>query len=568
MQQVSKRHFLAQVWRLTYPYWRSAEWKSAWGLLIAVIALAVGLVYFSVLLNEWNRDFYNSIQEKDAQAFKDQLIFFCGLAVVYIIMAVYSSYLQSLLQMRWRRWLTEQYFARWLDGRTFYTLELTARDTDNPDQRMAVDLDLFTDYTLSLTLGLMRNILSLVSFSVILWGISGSVELFGITIPAYMFWAALVYAIAGTALTHWIGRRLVPLNNQQQRYEADLRFNLIRTRENAESIALYNGADDERRTLLRRFSFVWDNFIALINQRKRLTWFTSFYGQAAIVFPFVVAAPRYFSGAIQLGELMQISSAFGRVQDGLSWFIDAYTSLAAWKATADRILGFQASIEHAQQETHTLQATASADSALRVSQLQLQLPNGQTLLQAEQLQINPGDTLLVTGESGSGKSTLFRALAGIWPFVHGQLTLPAGARVLFLPQKPYLQIASLRANLCFPAPEDAFAEQRLLQVLEQCRLAHLSGRLNEIEHWAQSLSPGEQQRLAIARALLQQPQWLFLDEATSALDEASEQRMYQLLQEYLPDTTLISIAHRPSVAVFHQRRWHLDGHGQVHESAL
>ncbi|HXH02789.1 MAG TPA: ABC transporter ATP-binding protein/permease, partial [Candidatus Competibacteraceae bacterium] len=363
----------------------------------------------------------------------------------------------------------------------------------------------------------------------------------------------------GSWLTHIIGRPLIRLNNDRQRFEANLRFNLIRVRENAESIALYDGAADERRALMQRFGDVWDNWLRLMKRQKRLGWFTIFYDYAASPFPLVMAAPQYFTGAIQLGQLMQIANAFGQVQGGLSWFVSAYTTLATWKATTDRILGFHHAVEQARAEGGAIELGRNGDESLQVEGLELALPDGKTLVSQAGFSVRPGERVLVTGPSGSGKSTLFRALAGIWPFGRGRVRLPASGRAFFLPQRPYLPIASLRAALCYPSPEGAFDDAAIREALELCRLSHLSGRLDEVRHWARELSPGEQQRLAVARALLQKPDWLFLDEATSALDEATERQLYQVLSERLPDTTVISIGHRPTLAAFHCRRLHIDG---------
>ena len=552
--------FPKRVWRLTYPYWQSDEKWRAWGLLILILVLNLGGVYLLYRLNKWNQAFYDSLEQKNAKAFWEQIWVFCTIATFWVLVAVYKAYVAQVLQMRWRNWLNKNFLDRWLKNKTYYRMELARNETDNPDQRIAEDLNKYTADTIGLAVGLLNATVTLVTFVGVLWVLSGALKftLAGseITIPGYMVWGCIVYALAGSLITHWVGRPLIHLNFMQQRYEADFRFDLIRVRENSEQVALYQGEPSEHKHLLGRFDSVMDNFWRLIKANKRLGWFTFSFGQAAVIFPFFLAGSRYFSGAITLGVLMQISSAFGRVQDGLSWFVDNYTNLAAWRATADRLLQFQAAMDRVENHAQVVQieSSASADSTLHVDDVSLALPNGQVLLNAASLTINPGDKLLLSGTSGAGKSTLFRAIAGIWPFGRGRVRRPEGKRTLFLPQKPYLPIGSLRDTVSYPGKPGEFSDDAIVAALRSCKLEGLTTRLDEQQHWGQQLSPGEQQRLAFARALLHKPDWLFMDEATSALDEATEQEMYRLLNEHLPTSTFVSIAHRPSAAAFHTRR--------------
>ncbi|MCP8463787.1 ABC transporter ATP-binding protein/permease [Pseudomonas sp. ZM23] len=550
-----RSHFFKRVWQLTTPYWRSEEKGMAWLLLIVVIVLSLVGVGLNVWLNSWYRDFYNALQNKDLKSFIHLMLMFCGIAAVFILTAVYRLYLTQMLTIRWRRWLTERHFAAWLGDKNYYRLEQRGH-TDNPDQRLSEDLNSFTDTTLTLGLGLIRNLVSLVSFSVILWGVSGSIELFGITIAGYMFWAALLYAAVGSWLTHLIARRLIGLNNRQQRYEADLRFGLVRVRENAESIALYNGEANENERLMTRFRNVWGNFWELMKVQKRLTFFSSGYAQVATVFPFIVAAPRYFSGQIQLGELMQINSAFGNVQDGLSWFIDAYASLANWRATCDRLLSFRSAMAETTHESANIDVRKTGGD-LQLQHLSLCLSDGRELLEPSSLTVKTGEHLLIGGPSGGGKSTLLRAMSGLWRFGSGVVQMP-DARCLFVPQKPYLPIGTLAQALSYPEQAGQYSAEHLAEVLRLCRLETLIPRLDDADHWQRVLSPGEQQRLAVARALLYAPSWLFLDEATSALDEADEAALYQVLLEQLPGVTLVSIGHRASLKRFHPRQLRLE----------
>jgi len=553
--------FLIDLWALTRPYWTSAERWTARGLLALIVALNLGLVYVNVLINKWNNDFYNTLQSMDKDGFFHQLLRFSLLAAAYIVIAVYQLYLNQMLQIRWRRWLTEHYLRDWIGERVYYRMQLTDRGTDNPDQRIADDLAQFCDRTLNLTLGLLSSVVTLASFISILWGLSGTMSfpLNGtqIDIPGYMVWVALVYAFVGSALIHVIGRPLIGLNFNQQKFEANFRFSLVRFRENTEAIALYAGESSEMHRLMHSFTDIVANWWAIMRRQKSLMWFRSGYNQIAVIFPFMVAAPRYFSGAIHLGGLMQTASAFGQVQDALSWFVNAYTQLAEWKATVDRLTGFSNAMYRAREETKTGSgvAVAAHDGAqVAAHDVSIELPGGQALLAPLELVLNPRESVLVTGPSGSGKSTLFRAFAGIWPYGCGTVTMPRAARVLFLPQKPYLTIGSLREQLCYPAAADRFNDAALRAVLESCGLPQLVDRLDEAKHWAQQLSGGEQQRIAIARALLQSPDWLFMDEATSALDEASESQLYRLLRQALPHASVISIGHRSNLARFHQRR--------------
>ena len=567
---IDARTFLGKVWKLTRPYWRSEERWRARGLLIAIVGLTLGLVYINVLLNSWNREFYNSLEQKNYTDFQALILYFCFLAAIYIAAAVYKIYLTQALEMRWRVWLTKQYLGEWLDRQTYYRLELQNRGTDNPDQRIAEDLRLFTGGTLSLSLDLLSSTVTLVSFIAILWNVSGPLSFMlngsNIVIPGYMVWAAILYALVASVLTHTIGRSLIGINFQKERLEADFRFNLVRLRENAEGVALYKGERPEQEGLLARFERIRANWWELMRYTKRLTYFTAGYAQAAVVFPFLVAAPRYFSGAIPLGGLTQIAGAFSSVQDALSWFVNAYGTLASWKASVDRLLTFQQALDRAAadaEQAEGIRVEPAPARNLRAEHLDLALPGGDgksgaVIVADASLEIEPGERVLVTGPSGSGKSTLFRALAGIWPFGSGKITIPAGARVLFLPQKPYIPIASLRDAITFPSPSGAFADEQIREALRACRLDHFADRLDEVQNWSLSMSVGEQQRLAIARALLNKPEWLFLDEATAALDEATEAHLYGLLRERLPNATLVSIAHRPAVAAFHGKRYALE----------
>ncbi|HEX9326294.1 MAG TPA: ABC transporter ATP-binding protein/permease [Reyranella sp.] len=548
--------FIGDWWRLVVPYFKSEERWIAITLLVGAIGLTFGAVGFEVLFNDWNRRFYDSIQNKDEATFWREIIVFSGLAAGFIIIYVSRSIVSPYLRLRWRRWLTRQYLAHWLDGRGYYRIELQ-RTVDNADQRIAEDLRQLGEFTMTLLLGLLQAVATLISFLFILWTLSGPLSLapigLDITIPGYMAWVCLIYAIVGTFLANLVGRRLIPLNFQKQRYEANFRFALVRVRENAEGIALYRGEEREAETLNARFADVFANGWQVLFTQAQLAFYQVSYNQLAIIFPYVVTAPRFFAGAITFGVMTQTASAFGQVQTALSFFIENYTYLAELRAVMDRLMGLQAASD-AKPATAIEVVPDAGRTDLGAAGLTLGLPNGQALLSDATFILPRGRSTLITGVSGSGKSTLFRALAGIWPFGKGQVRVPAGARVLFLPQKPYIPIGTLRDAVKYPDEQSTATDDDIIAALQAVKLGHLASRLDEVAHWTNILSGGEQQRVAAARALVFKPDWLFLDEATASLDEAMETAIYEALKQRLPATTLVSIGHRPSLRQWHDRQ--------------
>lgn len=560
-RQKNKKFEWRAVWKLISPYWRSEEKWSAYVYLTAVVALALAMVYLSVLFNDWNRDFYNALENKNYVEFKEQLGRFSLLAFIFIAVAIYKIYLTQGLEIKWRNWMTRQYIGEWLDKQAYYRIEQD-RSADNPDQRIAEDLKNLTSGSLSLSLGLLSSVVTLVSFIGILWTVSGPISIMlnkqEWTIPGYMVWFALAYAGCGSILVAWIGKPLVMQNFNQQRYEADFRFGLIRIRENAEAVALYKGENQEKTQLDNQFSSIRKNWWAIMKTTKRLNVASTFYAQFAVIFPFLVGAPRYFSGAITLGGLMQISSAFGQVQSSLSWFIDAFSQLADWKASVNRLAEFHTAITAARDQQAGIKIIRNNVGAILFEKTKLCLPNGVSLNQTFDAIISPGQRILLTGPSGCGKSTLFRAIADIWPYGEGVIEIPAAMKLLFLPQRSYLPIGSLRDSINYPSGADAYKDRAIQHYLELCRLPHLIDWLDEHDNWSQRLSPGEQQRLAFVRALLTKPDVLFLDEASSALDAETEQAMYELILAEIPDAAVVSIAHRPAVAQYHQIHWRFE----------
>jgi putative ATP-binding cassette transporter len=555
------RSTLATVWRIAAPYFRSEDKLAGRGLLAAVIAIELALVALDVLLNQWNNRFYNALQEKNWDVFVREIGFFCVLATSNVVLSIYQLYLNQWLQIRWRRWMTTRYLGEWLQGANHYRMQLQGDAADNPDQRITDDVKLFVERTLDIGVGLLSSVVTLVSFVIILWGLSAAAPLtvFGseFAIPGYLVWGALIYAIFGTALTQWIGSPLVRLDFQQQRFEADFRFNLVRVRENSEQIALLQGESAERQRLSERFSRVVENWYAIMSRTKRLTAFTRSYSQAAVIFPYILVAPAYFADKIQLGGMMQTASAFSSVQTALSFFVSIYRTLAEWRAVVARLDGFEMAIASAATlatgaDSIDVVSKAGSDK-IDLEQLLVRLPNGTPLVSADSFSILGNERTLVTGPSGAGKSTLFRAIAGIWPFGSGSIAIPAKAKLMMLPQRPYFPVGSLQAAIVYPAEANAFSSDQVRDALIAVGLPQLAPQLAEEAHWNRMLSLGEQQRLGLARALLHAPQYLFLDEATASLDEASEAALYRLIEEKLPATSIVSIGHRSTLEAFHQR---------------
>ena len=551
---------------LALPYWKSEEKWKALTLLIAIIALNLGMVYIQVLVNEWLREFYDVLQSLDKEAFLGKILRFCLLAGAYIAQAVYMLYLSQMLQIRWRRWLTDKYLRQWLTHKAYYRINFALSATDNPDQRISEDINSCTELTIDLGTNLLNSVATLVSFLGILWVLSGAltIHLGPLTIvkfPGYMVWAALFYSVLGTWLTVKIGNPLVLLNFNQQRFEADFRFSMVRVRENSESIALYGGEKQEEVHLRDRFNILMENFWRIMRRRKRLSWLTNSYSQAAVIFPVLMAAPRFFAGEMHLGGLMQTVGAFAAVHGALSYLITSYTTIARWHAVIDRLSGFTGIMERLQQGAASPQGAERIQTSRKVmtaDSLSVSLPNGRLLVKDLDLNIVPGEHLLITGPSGCGKSTLIRSLAGIWPFCKGTVFLPGSSSMMFLPQKPYLPLGSLRSALCYPHP-DGYRREELIKVLEKCGLEYLVASLDKDDNWSQVLSLGEQQRLAFSRLLLVKPDFVFLDEATASVDERSEAALYELLQRSLPDSAVTSIGHRSTLLAWHSEKLTFQG---------
>lgn len=562
---------VGDIWRLSIPYFRSEDRLPGLVLLGAVIAIELSIVAINVLINQWNARFFNALQDREWNSFVDEIWIFCILAAIFVVLAVYQLYLNQWLQIRWRTWMTKNYLDRWLAQSAHYRMQLLGDAADNPDQRIADDINQFIERTLLITVRLLGAIVTLFSFLAILWSLSEAapLTLFGapVHIPGYLVWAALIYSVLGTALTHWVGWPLAALHFTQQRYEADFRFNLVRVRENSEQIALLRGETAENSRLSDRFGHVIHNFMQLMSRQKKIIFVQTSHSQAAVIFPYIIVSPAYFSSNMPLGTLTQTASAFGSVQESLSFFVTVYRTMAEWAAIIERLSGFNRSLDNAtaMHAASTIAVTPdTAATTVRIDALSVARPDGKNLLAPTQAEILPGERVLLTGPSGSGKSTLFRAIAGLWPFGKGRISIPADARVMVLPQRPYFPMTTLALAVSYPADAGTFDDATLVETLHAVGLDEMVERLHEEAHWNRILSLGEQQRLGIARALLQKPDYLFLDEATASLDEPSEAKLYALLHERLKGTTIVSIGHRSTLTDLHRRHVTLEREGDVH----
>ena len=554
------------AWRLMSSYWHSQEKWKARGLLAGVIALTLGQVYMLVLLNGWNNDFYNALQQRAFESFWPLIGQFAGFAFLHIIFAVYAVYVRQILEIKWRNWMTDKYLDRWLGHQTYYRLQVAGQDDmDNPDQRIADDINSFVNLTLGLFVGVIKQATSLVAFVVILWNLSGYLDIpLGdtvLSVPGYMVFVTLIYSVVGTWLAHKVGRKLIRLNYDQQRFEADFRFSMVRVRENSESVAFYGGEKPELQNFRERFALVIGNFWGLMKRTKLLNFYVNGYAQIAIIVPVLMCAPQYFSGTMQLGGFMQTISAFGRVQDALSYFVESYDSIAQYVAVIRRLGGFAGHMEEAEALTSSFDFTRNTSNALQLWQMDIALPDGRQLAEKLSIAVPAGKRLLISGGSGAGKSTLLRAIAGIWPYGTGEISLPTGWRTMFLPQRPYLPLGSLRRAIYYPQPVPENADDNLAGLLEHFGLQKLAGQLDAVDDWSRILSLGEQQRLAFIRILLLRPDIVFLDESTSALDEPREAQAYEILHQMLPQMAVVSVGHRSSLLNCHDKQLVLAGDG-------
>jgi putative ATP-binding cassette transporter len=552
----------ARIW--PFPAFRARERTLAIMMVAFLVVINQLQVLFSILISFVSRDLFNAIQNYDAPAFWHALLIaFPILAFPYIASLIIEFVVSSTLVIRWRQWLTDYYVGRWLNGHTHYRMGLLGATSDNPDQRIAEDIYRFIDgggtgygiYTF--TILLISTLSSLVSFSILLWTLSSTFTIPGtmIVIPGFLFWCALIYASIGTVLIHLIGAPLSALSFTRQRFEADFRFSLARLREYGEQVALLSGEASEKAVIGGRFGAIVKNYYDIVACRKKMMTFSSSYNQISPFIPYLVAAPFYFAHKITLGIMQQTARAFSEVNSSLTFFVTYYVQLAEYKSVLDRLSLFDQALQQVETRPTTMQTVmAESDSALILKDVSVRLPDGSNLLANVNLQLRQGQDVLLMGPSGSGKSTLFRVVSGIWPYCEGDMNIPAGASFMLLPQKPYMPIGTLRTAVTYPATSDVYDEPTIIAALKAVELGSFADKLDIEDNWSQRLSGGEQQRLAVARAILAKPRWLFLDEATSAMDEPIEERIYASIATHLPDTTIVSIGHRSSLVRLHDRQ--------------
>ena len=552
------------IWQLIKGAWNSEEKWRIRGMFLLLMVLNVASVYLSLSFNEWDGAMTDMVASSDAGAYGDLAQAFLILSVFMILVSAYEPYIQKLLQIKWRIWMTNGYLERWLKKQSYYRMKVMGSDTDNPDQRISEDISLFAELGLTLFLNFVQQGMTVIVFSILLWNLSPLLLVplgeFSFELPGYMFWSVLIFSIGGTFLGHLIGRRLIPIDFDQQRYEADFRFSMMRARENSESIAFYGGEQPEGVGFKLRFANVIKNYWELMKRTKLMNFYNYSFIQVGFVFPILMLIPGYFSGALTMGMLMQAIGAFGSETVALAYFVNVYTTIAEFLAVTRRLSGFTEHIDEVTALEPDVAHKISADPVLALDGLQVQLPNGRTLLQDCSVSLQQGSYTLITGSSGCGKSTLLRTIAGLWPFGHGTLELPEQSKVLFLPQRPYLPLGTLRRAICYPGEELA-DDAQLSRLLQAVGMERLAKKLDQAEDWSRILSLGEQQRIAFARVLLAKPQWAFLDESTSALDESWERKMYGLLKQELPETGVVSVGHRSSLFVQHDKELHLAGDG-------
>jgi len=547
-----------QFRRLAWPYFNPVRSPLPLAWLALIIFMTLFAVRLNVLFSFWYNGFYSAMQNLDAKAFWFMLLVFATLATIHVGRELLNYYLDQAFLLRWRVWLTNQLVERWLDKQAYFRSQYVLESADNPDQRIQQDADTFVRSSLALSMGLLSAMVSLVAFSIILWSLSGPLVLFGWEIPRAMVFAVYVYVIFATVFALKLGRPLILLNFRNEQFSANFRYALVRLREYGESIAFYGGETVERANLLARFGAVIRNLWAIVFRSIKFQGFNLAISQAAVVFPFIVQAPRLLSKQISLGDVMQTAQSFGEVEGALSFFRSSYDEFASYRAVINRLSGFLDSMDAAGQLASV--KIESGTQQLTVESLTVRTPACVVLVEGLSLQLAPASSLLIRGQSGIGKTTLLRAVAGLWPYAEGKIIRPIHPQSLFLPQKPYLPLGTLRSALYYPSTMKI--DSQAATVLCQCHLGHLVAHLDEDADWAGTLSLGEQQRLAIGRILLNCPELVFLDEASSAMDEGLEYAMYQLLRTSLPQAILVSVGHRSSLLDFHTQELELLGEGK------
>ena len=579
------RRALADTWRLAAPYFwvkdkgefslgrfGAYRMQERWFALLAlafIIVSNLGQVYVTVRLNYWNNRFYTAMQERNGPAFYTELLFFFLMTSLFIGAFLAETYVTRWLQMRWRHWMTGRFLDRWMAGGTHFRLAFDYYRSDNPDQRIAEDIRLFIENTFAIVISIFALTVKTAAFVGILWSLSSEfsydIGAFDLSsIPGYLVWGALLYSVGGTWLAYLVNRPLIRMYFDQQHFEADFRYSLARLRENSEQVALLKGEPVERQKSLRVFSSIVANWYRIMNWRVLVGIYANLFDRISSVMPFILLAPAYFlSSTMPLGNMTQTASAFSSVQDGFSFFVGLFSSnddsgIPKWKAVLDRLTTFNnaiIAIERQKDEQHIV-TVAAAEPQVTIADLAITLPSGEPLVSVHDLKLAAGQSVLISGPSGSGKTSIFRAVAGIWPFGKGRIGVPAGASVMLLPQRAYLPLGTLREAIAYPHPADRYSETEITDVLTAVGLGTFASRLDDLSegpNLTARLSGGEQQRVAVARAILARPDFLLLDEATASLDEPSEVAMYQLIKARLPGTAIISIGHRSNLFALHER---------------
>lgn len=567
------KEFFKKFALVVLPYWRTkASWYD-WLRLAVIIVLTIFNVYLNIQFNEWKNAFYTALQNYNYDQVMQEMLRFIKLAALAIFVAMYTFYLQQIIALRWRKWLSEIFVGNWLHDKKYYLSELTGSKTDNPDQRISEDIKIFIEKALKFSVGILNAALTFSCFVAILWDLSGVITFTiggkEIRIYGYIVWIAFVYAVIGTYITHKVGNKLSIFNYNQQRYEADFRFSMMRLKENSESIALYYGEQKEEKILLKRLRFLLENFKLIIKKERSLTAIKSGYYQMASIFPVLVGVPLYMKNSINLGGLMQSASAFGRVQGSLSYFVMLYTDFAEWQSVINRLNDFQKQLCFLQKVNIEIKNkySVSTKEHFQIEDFKLLTPEGHVLLEKAHMEFRQGENIIIEGVNGQGKSTFIRSLAGIWPFFNGNIKIPASKDILFLSQKNYLPLGSLAEILIYPNVDIGCIETELINLLNKFQLSYLNDKLNVKADWGSILSTGEQQKIAIIRACIRKPKWLFMDEATSGIDVQAEEKIYEYLVDFLCETTIISVGHRKSIEKFHKKKFELEN-GQLKYSEI
>jgi len=545
-----------KFWTMSSGFWRGKTARAAWVLTLAIVALILANIAIQYGINRWNRYFFDALDKKETAKISFAMLLFAGLAVSAIVAMVAQVYCRLTLQARWRRWLTASLAADWLQDRRFYQMSIAVPDLDSPEFRMTDDVRIATEPIVDFAIGLSNAILMAAVFVGVLWSAGGSLTVWGVTVPGYFVVCAGLYALFTSGIMVFLGRPLIRFTERKNAAEAQVRFELVRVRENAESIALIGGEDDEVRHVNTSLDDALERWKKVVSQQSLMTFIIHGNTILAPVVPLLLGAPKYLSGEMSLGQLMQIAAAFVQVQLAFNWLVENYIRLAEWSASAGRVVTLWSTLRDlskTQLNETRIEIGESPDDALHLQELSVAQHSGRIVINGAEATFRAGEKVLIKGDSGSGKSTLIRAIAGLWPWGRGEVLIPKGARLRFIPQKPYIPNGTLRSALMYPDTHEAKPDQDLLDALHRCGLRHLAGRLDEEQRWDKTLSGGEQQRVAFARLILQKPEIVIMDEATSALDEASQDSMMSLFKHELAGAMLLSVGHRPGLEEYHDR---------------